>query len=340
MGIRGINKLLKIQCTQGISNISMEKLRNTYIGIDTSIYLYKYTYMGNMLECFLKQINHLLSYGITPIYFFDGKPTEEKRKLIEKRNNEYKKKLEKIEEMKKELTKLEEIEEPSDDIILQIHLKEEQIRKKNKSTIRINKNELGELKKIFKNLGIYYYECNGEADIYMKSFSQKKLLDYVITEDLDFLTHGCENILYNYNYTSGKLKLYNLNQILNDLGMNYKSFVDFCIMLGCDYSCKIPGFGPKTGYKLIKEYKSYFELKDKKQIKIPENFKYQESLKMFIEGPEILINNKKMLKLQKDNINKHELEEMNLNIRIIEKIIYKIKNIKYEFNILDFLHKK
>ena len=339
MGIKNLNKLLKSKCNQGIRNISIEKLRKKYIGIDTSIYLYKYTYMGNMLECFLKQINHLLSYEITPIYFFDGKPSEEKKKLIEKRNSQYKKSLDKIEEMNKELKELEEIENPTNEILEQILLKEEQIRKKNRSTIRINKNELGELKKILKNLGIYYYECNGEADIYMKSFSQKKLLDYVITEDLDFLTHGCENILYNYNYNSEKLKLYNLNQILNDLGMNYKSFVDFCIMLGCDYSCKIPGFGPKTGYKLIKEYKSYFELKDKKEIKIPENFQYQESLKMFIEGPEILIN-KKMLKLQKDNINKQELEEMNLNIRIIEKIIHKIENIKYEFNILDFLHKK
>jgi flap endonuclease-1 len=333
MGIKNINKLLKSKCNRGIRNISIEKLRKKYIGIDTSIYLYKYTYMGNMLECFLKQINHLLSYEITPIYFFDGKPSEEKMKLIEKRNNEHKKKLEKIEEMNNELEELEKIENPTNDILEQILTKEEQIRKKKKNTIRINKNDLGELKKILKNLGIYYYECDGEADIYMKSFSQKKLLDYVITEDLDFLTHGCENILYNYNYNSEKLKLYNLNQILNDLGMNYKSFVDFCIMLGCDYSCKIPGFGPKTGYKLIKEYKSYFELKDKKQIKIPENFQYQESLKMFIEGPEILIN-KKMLKLQKDNINKQELEEMNLNIRIIEE------NIKYEFNILDFLHKK
>jgi|TARA_B100001971_G_scaffold125444_1_gene115512 flap endonuclease-1 len=339
MGIKNINKLLKSKCNRGIRNISIEKLRKKYIGIDTSIYLYKYTYMGNMLECFLKQINHLLSYEITPIYFFDGKPSEEKMKLIEKRNNEHKKKLEKIEEMNNELEELEKIENPTNDILEQILTKEEQIRKKKKNTIRINKNDLGELKKILKNLGIYYYECDGEADIYMKSFSQKKLLDYVITEDLDFLTHGCENILYNYNYNSEKLKLYNLNQILNDLGMNYKSFVDFCIMLGCDYSCKIPGFGPKTGYKLIKEYKSYFELKDKKQIKIPENFQYQESLKMFIEGPEILIN-KKMLKLQKDNINKQELEEMNLNIRIIEKIIHKIENIKYEFNILDFLHKK
>ena len=339
MGIKNINKLLKSKCNQGIRNFSMEKLRKTYIGIDTSIYLYKYTYMGNMLECFLKQIYHLLSYDITPIYFFDGKPSEEKMKVIEKRNKEYSKKLEQIKEMNKELEELEQIDNPTDDILLQIHLKEEQIRKKNKGTIRINKNELGELKKILKNLGIYYYECNGEADIYMKSFSQKKLLDYVITEDMDFLTHGCENILYNYNYTFNKLKLYNLNQILNDLGMSYKSFVDFCIMLGCDYSCKIPGFGPKTGYKLIKEYKSYEELKEKKQIKIPEDFKYEESLKMFIEGPEI-INEKRLLKLQKNNINKKELEEMNLNMRIIEKIILKIQNIKYEFNILDFLHKK
>ena len=173
----------------------------------------------------------------------------------------------------------------------------------------------------------------------MKSFSKKKLLDYVITEDLDFLTHGCENILYNYNYTSEKLKLYNLNQILNDLEMNYKSFVDFCIMLGCDYSCKIPGFGPKTGFKLIKEYKTYNSLKKKKRIKIPENFKYEESLNMFINSPEI-INEKKSLKLQKNNINKKELEKMNLNMRIIEKIILKIQKKKYEFNILDFLHNK
>ena len=339
MGIRGINKLLKLKCNRGIRNISMEKLRKTYIGIDTSIFLYKYTYMGNMLECFLKQIHHLLTYEITPIYFFDGKPSEEKKKLIEKRDSDYKKKKEKIQKMIGEKEELEEMENPTDDILLQIQLKEIEIKKKKRCAIRINKNELGELKKILKNLGIYYYECNGEADIYMKSFSQKKLLDYVITEDMDFLTHGCENILYNYNYTFNKLKLYNLNQILNDLGMSYKSFVDFCIMLGCDYSCKIPGFGPKTGYKLIKEYKSYEELKEKKQIKIPEDFKYEESLKMFTEGPEI-INEKRLLKLQKNNINKKELEEMNLNMRIIEKIILKIQNIKYEFNILDFLHKK
>ena len=56
-----------------------------------------------MLECFLKQIEHLLSNGITPIYFFDGKPSEEKMKLIEKRNETHNKALDKINLLKKEL---------------------------------------------------------------------------------------------------------------------------------------------------------------------------------------------------------------------------------------------
>ena len=200
MGIKNINKLLKEKCNRGIKNIKMEKLRKTYIGIDTSIFLYKYTYMGNMLECFLNQINHLLSYEITPIYFFDGKPSKEKMKLIGKRNDTYKKSLNKIEKLKMEREELENVEFPTDDQILEIQLKDLEILKKQKGTIRIDKNKLGDLKNILKNLGIYYYECDGEADIYMKVFSQKKLVDYVISEDMDFLTHGCTNVLRNYSY--------------------------------------------------------------------------------------------------------------------------------------------
>ena len=44
MGIKGINKLLKLKCNRGIRYISMGKLRKTYIGIDTSIFLYKYIF--------------------------------------------------------------------------------------------------------------------------------------------------------------------------------------------------------------------------------------------------------------------------------------------------------
>ena len=340
MGIKGVNKLLKKQCKTGISNISIKKLRNKHIGIDTSIYLYKYTYIGNMLECFLKQIEHLLSYGITPIYFFDGKPTQEKMKLIEKRNDIHKKSLEKIVLLKKELDELENIEDPSDEILLQIQLMEITIIKKEKGTIRINKSELGDLKQILKNLGIYYYECDGEADIYMKVFSQNKLVDYVITEDLDFLTHGCKNILYNYSYSSSKMTLYNLEKVLKDLELSYESFIDLSIMLGCDYSCKIPGFGPVTGYKLITEYNSFTELSEKSKIRVPINFKYTDSLNMFIESPEILIKNKKDLNLKKENINLEKLEELNLNQQILNRIVKLINNHKYQFNILDFIHKE
>ena len=133
--------------------------------------------------------------------------------------------------------------------------------------------------------------------------------------------------------------LYNLEKVLIDLKLTYESFVDFCIMLGCDYSCKIPGFGPVTGYKLITEYNSFTELSEKSKIKVPGDFKYTDSLNKFIESPEILIKNKKDLNLKKENINLENFKELNLNPKILNRIVKLINNYKYQFNILDFIHK-
>jgi hypothetical protein len=45
-----------------------------------------------------------------------------------------------------------------------------------------------------------------------------------------------------------------LAQILIDLSMNRKEFVDFCILMGCDFSAKIP----KMGTQILIIYRNYF----------------------------------------------------------------------------------
>jgi flap endonuclease-1 len=337
MGIKNINRFLKKKCNTGISNIHIKKLNHKYIGIDTSIYLYKYTYIGNVLDGFLKQIRHLLQNNIIPIYFFDGKPTIEKSDLIKKRNDTYQKALDKIQDLENQKNDLLNIDDPSDEMLFQIQMLEQKILKKKKCTIRINKDKLNYLKVILDNLGIFYYQCDGEADLFMKSFIQKNLLDYVMTEDLDFLTHGCSNILYNYNYNSNSLKLYNLKKILSDLDIEYNSFIDLCIMIGCDYSCKIPGIGPAIGYKLIKKYKRFNNLITNNIINIPNDFKYIESFNMFFNKPDININNKKDLRFKIQNINIDNLRKFDLNMNLIFKITDLIRNFKFSVNILDFL---
>jgi flap endonuclease-1 len=340
MGIKNLNKVLKKYNKNGIKKINISSLKNKTIGIDTSIYLYKFTYLGNMIESFLEQIKHLLENKITPVYLFDGKPTEDKKELIKQRkerlkNNEeiIKKLKEKGEKLREEINN-DEITEDMSKLLIEI---DEKIDKKTKNTIRINYEDVKKFKEILKNLGIFYYECNGETDIYVKSFFDKKLIDYVMTEDLDFLTHGCNKVLYNYKYNSNNMYLYDLELILNDLEIEYESFIDMCIILGCDYHMKgIKGIGPVNSYKYIKKYKRIKNIvENEKKIILEEDFNYENILKMFKHEIEININEKD-IKISKNKINKDYFENTKLSINDIIKLI---ENFKYIINILTFLKK-
>lgn len=282
MGIKNLNKLLKEHCSEGIRTISLKKLQNTCIAIDTSIYLYKYSYFGDALKNFERQIAHLLSNKITPVYLFDGKPGAEKDELIKKRREQYRGKKEEIKRMKDRLEEIKaEIASITDDNgtvgenneeTLQCKREEidmlmKQIKKKEKTTIKIDWDMVKDLKKMLDEAGIFYFECPGETDLYVKEFFKRDLIQYVITEDLDFLTHQCPKVLYNYKASSNTCSFYNYNIIIKELGLSPSMFIDLCIMYGCDYTGTIKGIGHKTGYKFIKQYGSIEEiLKNKKKF--------------------------------------------------------------------------
>lgn len=86
MGIKGLAKFVKEQVPSSISKKSLTDLSGKVLAIDTNYYLYKYTIStDDYLHKFLKQYEHLRSYGIRPIYILDGKPPSEKMDVIEKR---------------------------------------------------------------------------------------------------------------------------------------------------------------------------------------------------------------------------------------------------------------
>ena len=81
MGINGLNLFLKNHIPEITNKTDLSELRYKRVGIDTSIYLYKYKYNdNNLIELFLKQIYRLKLNGIIPIYIFDGIPPIEKKK--------------------------------------------------------------------------------------------------------------------------------------------------------------------------------------------------------------------------------------------------------------------
>lgn len=357
MGISGLNKILKKKCKIGIKNIDIKTLEGNIIAIDTSIFLYKYTYFGNMLESFIRQIIHLLHNRIIPIYIFDGKPSEEKKELIEKRKLMRENQLNNINNIKEEIKILQEkintnnneeennlLELKLDELILNLD-------KKNKTYIKIDFEKVKILKNILDLCNISYYQCDDETDVYINDFFKKNLVDYVITEDLDFLTHGCKNILYNYNYITNNILHYNYDNIISELDMSNNEFIDLCILLGCDYTSKIKGIGPKKSYEYIKKFNNIEniinEIKTNEKFfkyKIKDNFDYIKARGKFIINHEVNNNiNREIIKIKKQssyeelcNILKFE----SVSDKYINQLIKKLKIKKKPKNIMSFFKKK
>ena len=366
MGIKNLNKILKKHCSNGIKEINIKDLNGKFVAIDTSIFLYKFSFMGNMINSFILQITHLLKNNITPVYLFDGKPTEDKKELIKERKeklaqkeNDVKDLKEKKELLKQSINDLTNSNDDNEETIeklqkLNLEYKElcVSIGKKEKSCIRINWSKVKILKEIMEKCNIYYYQCDGETDIYVKEFFKHNLIDYSLTEDLDFLTHGCNKVLYGYNYKKSILQCYDLDIILEELELTQEKFIDMCILMGCDYTSTIRKIGTITAYKLMKQHNNIeeilMEIQTNKKYKkyIPkEDFNHIKARNMFNLRYEIEVS-KKQLRIQTPECFNELMEQLkeeavnNKNVNNLIKSFGKIKKInKKPKNIMMFFNK-
>ena len=86
MGIKNLNSLLQRQCGFAINTRKLDSYRGMKLGIDLSIFLYKYLYNNDdHIEGLTRLILRLLKNQITPIFIFDGKPPKEKDETLMER---------------------------------------------------------------------------------------------------------------------------------------------------------------------------------------------------------------------------------------------------------------
>lgn len=276
MGIKNLNSFIKKHSQNGIKDITISDLQNRTIAIDTSIFMYKFMYSHRFIDNFIQQLFHLKSFNIKPIYIFDGKPPDEKKEVLDSRKESKIKISNKILELEEKRSKLVDSNE-----IENINKEIQNIRRKQ---IIVTKNDVLNLKKVFDILNVDYIQANCEADLLCCELYKNNKVYACLSNDMDFLPSGAGRLLRNYNL-SNNLQLYDLQTILQDLELTYEQFVDFCILCGCDYTCKISRLGPETAFKVVKQYKNIEGILENicgegKQFKMPNNFDYQGARKL------------------------------------------------------------
>lgn len=81
------------------------------------------------------------------------------------------------------------------------------------------------------------------------------------------------------------IKEFTLATALRDLDLSMESFVDLCILLGCDYCQSIRGIGPTRAISLIKQHKSIDEVikhLDTDKYSVPDDWPYAEARRLFL----------------------------------------------------------
>ena len=133
-------------------------------------------------------------------------------------------------------------------------------------------------------MNIQFIQANGEADSVCSKLNKNGVVDMVMSDDMDLLVTGTKILLRDYCLGNNRISVYDTDNILNTLEINYDFWVDFCILCGCDYCSNIPKIGYNTALSIIRNYSSIDEfINTQSKYKIPDGYKelFQKSYQLF-----------------------------------------------------------
>ncbi|CAK7892165.1 flap endonuclease 1 [[Candida] anglica] len=293
MGVKGLNQLIKEHAPSAFKEYQLKNLFGRKVAIDASMCLYQFLIAvrqsdgqqltnedgettSHLSGMFYRTIR-MVENGIKPVYVFDGKPPVLKGGELEKR-------LKRREEAQKEQEKIKETGSV------------EEIMKYEKRQVRVSREQNDEAKKLLDLMGIPYVNAPCEAEAQCAVLARDGKVFAAASEDMDTLCYQPPFLLRHLTFSEARkmpIDQIDYKLAMEGLGMDQDTFVDLCILLGCDYCETIRGVGPVTAFKLIKEHGSLEKLveyleqnPDKTKFKVPENWPYKEARELFLH-PEV-----------------------------------------------------
>ena len=280
MGINGLNLFLKNHIPEITNKTDLSELRYKRVGIDTSIYLYKYKYNdNNLIELFLKQIYRLKLNGIIPIYIFDGIHPIEKKNIILMRKKKREGQFLMIKNLELQRTKCKNLFDT-----IHINTQIENIKKK---IVKINNQDIIKLKELLKLCGVDYIQSETESDLLFNTLIKYRYIDLVLSEDNDIIVNSDTKLIKFFNVYSNKVIIYDREFIINRLKLSSLMWIHFCIFMGCDYFKKIP-YPSESIYRMVKKNEINYLINNRLKFDSYQKKSFKRAEELFLLVPEII----------------------------------------------------
>jgi flap endonuclease-1 len=231
--------------------VSFEELAGSIVAVDAHNWLYRYltttvkwtadevyttpdgTEVANLVGI-VQGLPKFFEHELTPVFVFDGGPSELKADEIEQRREE----RERYEEQ------LEEARERGDEVA--VATLESRTQRLTDTIVETSKELLG----LF---DVPVVEAPAEGEAQAAHMARRDDVDYVGTEDYDALLFGAPRTLRKLT-SKGDPELMDLQATLDEHGLTWEELVDVAILCGTDFNEGVKGVGPKTAVKLIEAH--------------------------------------------------------------------------------------
>ena len=235
MGIRNLNRFIQHRCPEASSRIHLRDFTGKRIAVDTSIYMYRYSGEGALLENMYLMASVFRHYNIHAVFVFDGPPPPQKTDIIEirkKKKDEAQKQYDTLMKMKKEKKDASGCEITTtelDDI-------DETMRELKKQFVRLRDCDVSSVKELLVSFGFATIDAEGEADALCATLSIRKRVDACMSDDTDMFVYGCPVVLRNVSLLNHSVVMYDTSKILKTLSLTQQEFKMMCVISGTDYS--------------------------------------------------------------------------------------------------------
>jgi len=187
------------------------------------------------LSGLLYRTTNLIRMGISPVYVFDGKPSELKHRTLEARRERKK-------EAEAEWAKAKEEGRIEDAM------------KFAKRTSRLTEEMLNDGKKLLGLMGVPFVQAPSEGEAQCTRIVLSGDAWAVGSQDYDCLLFGAPRLVRGLTL-SGKMELsiIELQAALDELKITREELIDLAILVGTDFNEGVYGIGPKKALKAVKE---------------------------------------------------------------------------------------
>ncbi len=171
----------------------------------------------------------------------------------------------------------------------------EDARKAASRSSRLSTEMIEESKSLLMAMGIPVVQAPSEGEALAAQMTRSNIVWASASQDNDSLLYDCPRMIRNLS-VSGRRKrtgsksykivypeLIDLAVNLRLLGISREQLIDIAILVGTDYNDKVPGIGPKTALKLIKQYGNLETIQKEKGIEL--DFPVDEIRDIFLKPP-------------------------------------------------------